>query len=269
MIIFKSINNLNKKIKSCKNLGFVPTMGSLHDGHISLIQKSKKKSKKTLVSIFINPNQFNNKKDYKTYPRNIANDLKILKRYKVDYVLIPKTEDVYSGKKNFDIAIKKSDKILCAKFRPGHFEGVLSVINQFLKKINIEYIFLGEKDYQQLHLIKKYLGQKFKTKIIGCKTIRYKNSFAYSSRNYLLSKSELLKLKLISKIMLNFRDLLKKNFKNKKKINVIKNNLILNKIKIEYLEIRNKKDLNTKTSKKNFKIFFAFYINNIRFIDNY
>ncbi len=269
MIIFKSINNLNKKVKSCKNLGFVPTMGSLHDGHISLIKKSKKKCKKTLVSIFVNPNQFNNKKDYKTYPRNMSKDLKILKKNKVDYVLIPTVEDVYNDKKNFNKVIKKSDKILCAKFRPGHFEGVLAVINQFLKKINTKYIFFGEKDYQQLHLIKKYLGKNFKTEIIGCKTVRYKNTFAYSSRNYLLTKGGLLKLKLVSKIMLNFYNLLKKDLKNKKKINIIKNKLILNKIKIEYLEIRDKNYLSIKTNKKNFKVFFAFYLNNIRFIDNY
>ena len=268
MIIFKSINNLNKKIKSCKNLGFVPTMGSLHDGHISLIQKSKKKSKKTLVSIFINPNQFNNKKDYKTYPRNITNDLKILKRYKVDYVLIPKAEDVYSGKENFDITIKKSDKILCAKFRPGHFEGVLSVINQFLKKINIKYIFLGEKDYQQLHLIKKYLGKKFKIRIIGCKTVRHNNKYVYSSRNKLLNSNDLDVLSLISKICIKFYYSIKKNTNNKIKLNYIRKKIEKIGAKIEYLELRNKTNLQKKFDKENVKLFIAFYYKKIRFIDN-
>ena len=149
MIIFKSIDHLNKKIFSIKNIGFVPTMGSLHKGHISLIKKSLNNDKKTLVSIFINPTQFNDKKDYNIYPRNINKDLKLLKKNKVDYVLIPKKSDIYDKKKDEKIKFSAKYKILCAKHRPGHFEGVLGVINQYLKKILINNIYLGEKDYQQ------------------------------------------------------------------------------------------------------------------------
>ena len=138
MIIFKSINKLNKELNFKANIGFVPTMGALHEGHVSLIKKSQKKCKKTLVSIFVNPAQFNNKKDYKKYPKNIQNDLKLLNNLKVNYVLIPLIKDVYGNKGKKKFKISKSNKILCAKYRPGHFEGVLQVINQYLIKIKVQ-----------------------------------------------------------------------------------------------------------------------------------
>ncbi len=135
MIIFKSINKLNKEVNFKANIGFVPTMGALHSGHISLIKLSKSKCKKTLVSIFVNPSQFNKSSDYKKYPRKLSRDIKILKNLKVDYLLIPKISEIYKNKKNMKIKITKKDKILCAKYRPGHFEGVLAVIQQFLSNI--------------------------------------------------------------------------------------------------------------------------------------
>ena len=100
MIIFKSINKLNKKVNFKANIGFVPTMGSLHNGHISLIKSSKSKCKKTLVSIFINPSQFNKRNDYKKYPRNLNKDLMILKKLKVDYLLIPRINEIYKNNKS-------------------------------------------------------------------------------------------------------------------------------------------------------------------------
>ena len=155
MIIFKSINRLNKEVNFKANIGFVPTMGALHKGHFSLIKSSKKKCKKTLVSIFVNPSQFNKKNDYKNYPRNLKRDIKILKILKVDYLLIPKINEIYKNKKTMKIKLNKKDKILCVKYRPGHFEGVLAIINQFLINIKAKFMFLGEKDYQQIHLLKK------------------------------------------------------------------------------------------------------------------
>ena len=135
MKIIKSFKVLKKEINFSQNIGFVPTMGSLHKGHISLIKSSKKKCSKTLVSIFINPSQFNKKSDLKNYPRNLKKDIMILKKMNVDYVLLPKLNEIYKNKKDKKINIKKKDKIMCAQFRPGHFEGVLAVINQFLKII--------------------------------------------------------------------------------------------------------------------------------------
>ena len=268
MIIFKSINKLNKYTENIDNIGFVPTMGSIHNGHGSLIKKSKKICKKTLVSIFVNPKQFNNKKDFINYPRNTKKDIRILKKLKVDYVLLPKYSDVYGNKENRSIKIPKINKILCAKYRPGHFEGVLQVINQYLIKLNVTKIFLGEKDYQQLKIINNYVRKRFDVKIVACKTIRHKNTFALSSRNQLLIKKDLYKLSKIFLILKSFKLRLKKNFKFKNKISDIKNLISKIGVKLEYLELRDKNTLSRNCNKSNFKIFISYYYKNIRFIDN-
>ena len=134
MEIIKNILDLNKAIKDFKNFGFVPTMGGIHDGHISLIKNSQKICKKTIVSIFINPTQFNYKNDFKKYPRNLKNDIKILKNIKIDYLFIPSVNEIYKDK-NINIKLYKKDKILCAIHRKGHFEGVLNLMNRLLNII--------------------------------------------------------------------------------------------------------------------------------------
>ena len=167
------------------------------------------------------------------------------------------------------IKLNKNEKILCAKFRPGHFEGVLAVIKQFLINIKPKYMFLGEKDYQQIILIKKFIKNKFKTKVIICKTVRFKNLLAYSSRNILLNKNDLKKALLVSGYISKFYSSLKNNFNNNIKLNKIKNELKNKKIKFDYLELRNKKNLSKKFNKNNFKIFIAYYVGNVRLIDNF
>ena len=267
MIIFKSINKLVKEVNFKADVGFVPTMGSLHKGHVSLIRKSQIKSKITLVSIFINPTQFNNKEDYKKYPKNIKKDIKLLKKLKVDYVLIPTIKDVYKNGNKKKFKISKSNKILCAKNRPGHFEGVLSVINQFIKKLKIKKIFLGEKDYQQYVLIKDFLKKNSKIKTILCKTIRMKNGLAYSSRNRLLKNDSIREAAVFVSKVKKILSLIKKNLNNQ---SIIKKFIYDNeKFNIEYLEVRNKNNLTRKITKKNVKIFFAFYIHGVRLIDNF
>jgi len=165
MIIFKSINKLNKEVNFKASIGFVPTMGSLHKGHISLVKNCQKTCNKTLVSIFINPSQFNRKIDYKNYPRTLDKDIKILRKLKVDYVLVPNIKEIYSRNTPKKISINKKYKILCGKYRPGHFEGVLAVINKFLKDLKVKKIFLGEKDFQQYFLIKNFVKKSFRSKI--------------------------------------------------------------------------------------------------------
>ena len=268
MIIFKSINTLIKEVNFKANIGFVPTMGSLHKGHVSLINTCKKKCKKTIVSIFVNPSQFNNKNDYKNYPRNIHNDLLILKRLKVDYVLIPTIKDMFKTKKEMRISIHYKYKVLCAKYRPGHFEGVLGIINKFLKKIRSKYIFLGEKDFQQAYLIKNLIKRKFKTKVYICKTVRNKYELPFSSRNLRLNKRDILKASKVSKAIQKLFFSIKKSFKSKDKISDVKKLIRNNNINLQYLEIRNKNNLSSNFNQNNFKIFVAFFIKKIRLIDN-
>ncbi len=270
MIILLNNTSLFKTLRPFNDLGFVPTMGGIHKGHLSLINKSNKLCKKTIVSIFVNPKQFNNKKDLKSYPQNIKKDLKILKKSKkVDFVYIPKFNDIYKDKKKSKIKLLKKDKILCAKFRRGHFEGVLDVMNKLTKIVNPGKIFMGEKDFQQLYLVKKLLERKYRTKVIACKTIRDSNKVALSSRNFLLNKSNLKTAANIFKKLAK----IKKNTRNKKNISnflkLQKKELINNfKIKIDYLELRNINNLIISNTSKNSRLFIAYYLSNVRLIDN-
>ena len=263
-------NDLNEALYNVSNLGFVPTMGSLHKGHISLIKKSKNQCSKTLVSIYVNPTQFNNKNDYKNYPRNSKKDLSILEKLKVNFVYLPKTQDIYGFKKKAKIKLNKKEKIMCAKFRKGHFEGVIDVMDRLTKIIKPKKIFMGEKDYQQLYFVKKNIEKKYQTKIIGCKTIRNKKKLALSSRNMLLKKSQIVKAEKLTQKIIAF----KKRFKtmkvtpkilDKEKIELSK----LFKVKIQYFELRNAYNFKISNKFKNSKIFIAFFIGRVRLIDNF
>ena len=271
MEIIRNILDLNKAILKVKNLGFVPTMGGLHKGHISLIKSSQNKCRKTIVSIYVNPTQFNKKKDFNKYPRNINRDIIILKNLKVDFLFLPKTKDIYKLKRINKIRLKSADRILCGKFRKGHFEGVLDVMDRFLSIIKPNYVFMGEKDFQQLFLIKKFIKNKYNSKIITCPTVREGNKIALSSRNFLLGKKDLYNAGLIAQCLFQFKSSL---LKNNKKIDIIipqiKKKLENKyKIKIEYLEVRNTYDLKKTNFLKKYKIFIAYYINKVRLIDNF
>ncbi len=266
------LNNidLNEALFANSNIGFVPTMGSLHNGHISLIKKSLKLSNKTIVSIFVNPKQFNNKQDYKKYPRNIKKDLRILKKLKVDFVYLPKMKDIFKFTNKIKIKLYKQDKVLCAKYREGHFEGVVEVMIRLTEKINPSKIFMGEKDFQQLLLVKRYIEKNFKCKIISCKTIRNKNRLALSSRNIHLNNHDLSKAGKIASGLINFKKTLFKK-KNLKNLILIKKNELKRKynIKVDYLELRNTSNLKLTNKIKDSKIFIAYYINRVRLIDNF
>jgi len=270
MKIIRSIKKLRAIISNVDNLGFVPTMGGIHKGHLSLIKKSIKKCNKTLISIYVNPTQFNGKIDFSKYPRSVKKDLTILKKHNADFVFIPKTSEIYNKARSKKLIINSKKKILCGKFRKKHFKGVIDIVDRLLNLINPKYMFLGEKDFQQLFLIKEHVKKKFKVKIIPCRTIRDKNYVALSSRNNLLSKKKLIDAGEIAKKL----SLLKKKIKNnniyKKEINYVKNYLIKKyKIKIDYLELRNEKDLSIYKNKRKFRLFIAYHIQNIRLIDNY
>ena len=270
MKIFKDKHTLQKEILKTKGISFVPTMGGLHKGHISLIKQSKKFKLKTLVSIFVNPKQFNKKSDFRSYPRNLKKDIKLLKKLKINYLYIPTFKDIYGFKPMNKIFLDKSSKKLCGKFRKGHFEGVLNVVNRFIEIIKPKYIFLGKKDYQQLYLIKKHIEKrKIKSKIVECKTIRENNGVAYSTRNLSLDKNQ---MKIASNIF-HYLSNLKKKIKNQKdqfKISEIKKDLIkIGAKKIDYIENYNLKSFKKiKKSNKKFNLFFAYYIKNTRLIDN-
>jgi len=270
MKILRTKHDLKEAINRIKNLGFVPTMGSIHKGHVSLIKKSKRMCNKTLVSIYVNPKQFNNKKDFINYPRNINKDLAILKNLKINFVFIPSAKEIYNEKKIKKITLLKKHNILCAKFRKGHFEGVLDIMDRFIKLINPKYTFMGEKDFQQLFLVNKFIGKKYKNKIFPCKTVRDFNFLPLSSRNLLLSKNELNKARKIANYLFKLKSSLKKNNQIHKCILIKKKELIKKfNIKIDYMEVRNEKNLTTSIKNKKFRLFVAYYINKVRLIDNF
>jgi len=214
---------------------------------------------------------FNDIKDFKSYPSNIKNDLAVLKKIKkLDFIYIPTYKDIYGNNKQSHIKINKKDKILCAKYRKGHFEGVLDVMSRLTTLIKPKKIFMGKKDFQQFFLVRNLIEKKFNTKVIGCKTIRNKNKLVLSSRNFLLNKQELNDVEKISKTFLN----LKNKIKNTKNINsflqITKYDLekFFN-IKIEYLENRNTKNLTISNKYQGSKVFLSYYYKNIRLIDNF
>jgi len=262
MKLFTNKKKLQKEIKNINNISFVPTMGALHKGHQSLIKKSVRESKKTLVSIFINPKQFENKKDFKTYPKNYKKDLKIIKKLKVSYLYKPAYGDIYKFKTKNKIFLDQFSKKLCGKFRKGHFKGMLDVVNRFLEIIKPKKMFLGNKDFQQLVLIKKHINKnKIDTKIVPCKTVRDKNFIAYSSRLRKLKNYEKINLIKIMRFLRNY----KKNLISRKvnyNFSQIKNKLLLLGVKkVDYVEIIDLQTLKKpKKNKTKFNLFFAFVL---------
>jgi len=268
MKILLNKNKLIKFIKNEKNLGFVPTMGCIHKGHISLIKKSNSQCDKTVVTIFINKPQFNRKSDYQRYPRTLGRDIKVLKKLKIDYLYIPSTKQIYPNGPNKKIKISVFGKKLCGKHRPGHFEAIVDVVERFIKIINPKKIYLGQKDMQQLKIIEHFVKKKYnKIKIIGCNTIREKNGIAYSSRNFLLNIKEKKIASKVYKLILSKKRYL---VENKISVNMIKNKILrLGVSKIDYikiLDINRLVDKNTRSKK--IKIFIAYYLRSTRLIDN-
>ena len=267
MKILKNVFELNKAVKNYKNVGFVPTMGGIHKGHESLIKYSQNFNKKTIVSIFVNPTQFNQKKDFKNYPRNIKKDISMLRKLKVTYLFLPEVEEIYK-KRMKTFILNKSDKILCAKYRKGHFEGVLNVMNRLLSIVKSKQVFMGEKDFQQYKLVKRILGKKYKINIVGCPTIRENNNIALSTRNKLLNKSAIKKASKIAKKL----DKLKKLSRYNKLLDLCRYKDELErkfKIRIDYLEFRDEKKFKLNNFKSKYRLFVAYYINGVRLIDNF
>ena len=259
---------LSKFTHNKKSLGFVPTMGGIHEGHLSLIERSINECKKTIVSIFVNKQQFNSRKDFVKYPRVLKGDIIKLKKLKIDILYLPKHKDIYTKGYNKKIKISSFKRKLCGKFRSGHFEGVADVIDRFLKIINPSKIYFGEKDLQQLKILEDFIRKNHPDcKVVACKTIREKNGIACSSRNILLNNTE---KDIASKIFKIIKSNKKKLIQKKIKVYEIKNTLYSMKVKkIDYIEIL---DINKiiKPFKKiaKYKIFYAYYLNKTRLIDN-
>ncbi len=173
-------------------IGFVPTMGALHSGHATLMQKSLAENEQTVVSIFVNPTQFNDKKDLEKYPSNFAGDLEMLQKLGVQILFAPPFLEMYPDNYNYQISEKEMSPLLCGNFREGHFNGVLTIVLKLFNIVRPTRAYFGEKDYQQYQLIKKMTEALFmNVEVVGCPLIRDENGLALSSRNKLLNGEQI------------------------------------------------------------------------------
>nr|WP_245542846.1 pantoate--beta-alanine ligase [Thermodesulfobacterium hveragerdense] len=193
--VIKTIPEMKAKVKELKSrgykIGFVPTMGYLHEGHLSLVRKAKSLADKVVVSIFVNPLQFGPKEDFREYPRDLERDLSLLEKEEVDVVFVPSAEEMYpSDYQTYVEVVNLTDK-LCGAFRPGHFKGVTTVVLKLFNIIQPDIAVFGEKDYQQLLVIKQMVKDlNLDIEIVGSPTVREPDGLAMSSRNIYLSPKE-------------------------------------------------------------------------------
>ena len=183
------LQNSIKELRTKGSVGFVPTMGALHDGHLSLVKKSCAECAVTVVSIFVNPTQFNDKNDLKNYPRTLEQDMKLLESTTVDIVFAPTVDEVYPEPDTRIFDFGQVDKVMEGASRPGHFNGVGQVVSRLFAMVEPDKAFFGEKDFQQIAVVKEMVRQLgFGVEIIACPIIRESDGLAMSSRNTLLTK---------------------------------------------------------------------------------
>ena len=268
-------HELKQILETQKNWAFVPTMGALHEGHLSLIRQAKEKYQHVICSIFVNPTQFNRLEDYQKYPKTLEDDLFLLKKEACDLVFTPNLEEIYANNeikinKNYDFG--NLEKVMEGKMRPGHYQGVAHIVRVLLEIIQPQALYLGEKDFQQIAIIKKMLEiEKMLIPVHIGSTVRERSGLAMSSRNRRLSEKGLEIAENIYKILtfsqknkgLNPKDLLKKV---KEEANQIPEMIW------EYIEIHPEDELErvveTWEKDKNYRIFCAALIENVRLIDN-
>ena len=260
-------------IASSDSIGFVPTMGALHDGHLALIKHSLNEADITVVSIFVNPKQFGKNEDFNSYPRTINKDCDLLRPTGVDVLFVPQYEDIYSDDiKNFTFENFFSNQ-LEGKSRPDFFPGVINVVSRLFNIVNPSLSFFGKKDAQQLILINKMVDVgSFPVKIVPVETVREPSGLAMSSRNIYLSKTQKISASKIYKSLLLAKELLGRGEKESKTIkNEIKKNLLADStISIDYVSIVCLDKLREVSGSVNTPalISIAVYIGGVRLIDN-
>lgn len=250
MEIINSVKELKDKLyihKSQKrSIGLVPTMGALHKGHISLVEKCSKENDITVVSIFVNPTQFNDKKDLERYPRTLEADCKLLGNIKVDIVFAPSVEEIYPEPDTRTFSYPPTDTVMEGKYRPGHFNGVCQIVSKLFDFVEPDKAYFGEKDFQQVAVIKAMVkDKKYSIEIIQCPIIRENDGLALSSRNALLTSQERLIAVNISKVLKNSIEYSLSHSLNETREWVINQINSTEGLKIEYYEIVDGETLNS------------------------
>ncbi|QMU65888.1 MAG: pantoate--beta-alanine ligase [Flavobacteriaceae bacterium] len=277
MYICKTKNHLINHLSSVKiqnlSIGFVPTMGVLHLGHLSLIKASKRNNHVTVVSIFINPTQFNNKKDFTDYPLTIDQDIELLKKEQCDVLFLPSVHEMYGNSivaKCFNFEGLELE--MEGKYRAGHFDGVSTIVKLLLEIVQPDVAYFGEKDFQQLQIIKKLVEkQQMSVQIRGCPTHREEDGLAMSSRNLRLSKKQRSEAPFIYATLKKVTHLFKEKPVGEIVLwveNQFQNNSFL---KLEYFTIADAttlQEISNKESAKKYRAFIAVFAGEVRLIDN-
>ena len=273
MLIIKDISHLKLYLKAYQekgySIGYVPTMGALHQGHGKLLKQSQNDNQKTVMSIFVNEKQFNKKEDFDKYPRNKGRDYDFCESHNVDVIFEPSSEEIYPDDKPI-LKNKYFQNILCDRFRPGHFDGVTTVLNEFFSIVHANKVYFGQKDYQQLKIVEKFIEEKFSNlKIISIPTERQEEGIAYSSRNENLSKKQLQEFIDFHNSAIQFT----KSFDKKiqiKQANTLAKKFITNLVdqEFDYFEFRNANSLEIEGDISDARLFYAIYKGQTRLIDN-
>lgn len=276
MIILRESNEtkiwVESQINSGHSIGFVPTMGALHQGHISLVNQSKKENDFTLVSIFVNPTQFNNQQDLKKYPRTEEKDAQLLEEAGVDILFIPSVEEMYPQETTSQIFdFNGLENQMEGKFRPGHFDGVATIVRKFFEIIQPDRAYFGEKDFQQLRIIEELVKKlNIQTQIVPVAIMREPDGLAMSSRNMRLSEEMRAEAPEIYRILKNAKLYLKDNsIADTKKF--VSEAFAQTQLQLEYFEIADEQTLTSaaeKSKTQKLRAFVAVFADEIRLIDN-
>lgn len=274
MKIVKKISEIKQIVsdlqKNKKEINLIPTMGSIHAGHLSLLSEAKKFDGMNIVSIFVNPAQFNDIEDFNNYPNTFKEDVEKLSKTNCDIIFAPNKNEIYPESIKTKKIVFEYRGILCDLYRLGHFDGVTKIVNILLNLLQPSKVFFGEKDFQQLKIIEQLIFQNnMKIDLVKCSSIRDSHGMSLSSRYSNFNDADKIRFVNCAKII-NFNLFkLKKNF-DKKIINNIKYQLRSDGVsEIDYCEVRNEEDLNVSITNKSSRLFVAFYLNKIRVIDNF
>ena len=267
------IAHLNSSQFIDSTIGFVPTMGALHDGHLALMERSIRENEHTVVSIFVNPTQFNNPEDLAKYPRTLDEDVRKITALNPEVILYaPSVDDIYDGKpvsQSFDFDGLENQ--MEGKFRPGHFDGVGTIVKRLFEIVTPTHAYFGEKDFQQLQIVKKLVAKnQLPVTIVGCPIYREANQLAMSSRNERLSADERNQASIIYQTLLQAKVLFQ-NETIESAIQLVQQTFENHPLfDLEYFVIADEETLsssNTKEENKKYRAFIAVFVNNIRLID--
>jgi len=274
MKIVKKISEIKEIVsnfkKNKKEINLIPTMGNIHSGHLSLLSKANKFDGINIVSIFVNPTQFNDEDDLNNYPNTFEADIEILSKANCNIIFAPSRNQVYPDGIKSEKTVFKYRDILCDLYRLGHFDGVTTIVKILFNLIEPSKVFFGEKDFQQLKIIEQLIFQNnLKINLIKCPSIRDSDGMSFSSRYSTFSKDEKSKFKKCAQIINTNLLQLKRNFDRKILDNIEKELRSYGILKIDYFEVRNEENLSLSVNNESSRLFIAFYLNKVRVIDNF